>query len=71
MLEPDDDLLEFGTHVEVRQQFDGKWSRGFTIEQGNAEGYLVRRDNDGVLLPERIAPELIRIEKRGLRFWRH
>ena len=72
MLEPDDGLLEHGTRVEVKKRFDGKWARGFTIEGGNDEGYLVRRDHDQVLLPERFAPEDVRIEKRHhFRFWRH
>ncbi len=71
MLEPNDDLLDHGTRVEVRQRFDGKWARGFTIEHGNADGYTLRREHDGVLLPARFAADEVRIEKRSLRFWRH
>ena len=71
MLEPDDDLLEHGTRVEVRSRFDGKWTRGFSIESGNREGYLIRREHDGMLLPERFSPEDVRIEKRHFLFWRH
>ena len=70
VLEPDD-LLPHGTRVEVKSRFDGKWARGFAIEHGNAEGYTVRRELDGVLLPERFPADEVRIEKRHLRFWRH
>jgi hypothetical protein len=72
VLEPDDDLLQHGTRVEVKSRFDGKWARGFTIEHGNAEGYTVRRESDQILLPERFPADEIRIERRHhLRFWRH
>jgi hypothetical protein len=71
VLDPDDSFFAHGTKVEVRQRFDGKWAKGFTIEHGNTEGYTVRRDSDGVLLPERFPANEIRIEKRSLRFWRH
>jgi hypothetical protein len=71
MMEPDEELLAHGTRVEVRKRFDGKWARGFTIEHGNAEGYTVRRENDGAVLPERFPADEVRIEKRSLRFWRH
>jgi hypothetical protein len=71
VLEPDDQLLEHGTRVEVKSRFDGTWARGFTIETANGEGYLVRRELDQVLLPERFPADEVRIEKRGLRFWRH
>ena len=70
MLEPDD-FLEHGTKVEVRKRFDGKWARGFTVESSNREGYIVRRDHDQVLLPERFPHDEVRLEKRHIRFWRH
>jgi hypothetical protein len=62
----DDVLLEHGEHVEVRQRFDGKWTRGFTIEHATAEGYTVRRVHDGFLLPEVFAHDEVRHERRGL-----
>ena len=71
MLDPDDGLLSHGTKVEVRQRFDGKWAKGFSVEHANAEGYTVRREFDGVVLPERFPADEIRIEKRSRRFWRH
>jgi hypothetical protein len=71
VLEPDDNLMQHGTRVEVKSRFDGKWARGFTVEHANDDGYTVRRDHDQVLLPERFPSEEVRIEKRHLRFWRH
>jgi hypothetical protein len=71
VLEPEDSVLEYGTKVEVRQRFDGKWARGFVVENSNAEGYTVRREHDDMVLPERFPADEVRIEKRSLRFWRH
>jgi hypothetical protein len=72
VIEPDDaDLLAHGAHVEVRQRFDRRWVRGFLIESSNAEGYLVRREHDGMLLPERFTPEEVRHERRRIFHWPH
>jgi hypothetical protein len=71
MLEPDHNVFEHGTRVEVRQRFDGKWARGFVVETANADGYAIRREHDGMLLPERFAAEDVRIEKRHRLFFRH
>jgi hypothetical protein len=71
VIDPDDDFLEHGARVEVRQRFDGKWSKGFVVESANDEGYTVRRELDGVVLPERFPPDDVRHEKRHLLFWRH
>ncbi|MEY2469251.1 MAG: hypothetical protein QOF21_1949 [Actinomycetota bacterium] len=71
MTEDHDELLQHGMHVEIRQRFDRRWVRGFLVETVNAEGYEVRREHDGVLLPERFQAEDVRIEKRRFHFWRH
>ena len=63
------DLLEHGAEVEVRQRFDGKWSKGFVVESANAEGYTVRRVHDDVLLPERFATDDVRHAKRHRLLW--
>ncbi len=64
-------VLEHGTHVEVRQRFDGRWVRGFLVETANAEGYEVRREHDGMLLPERFSAEDVRHERRRIFHWPH
>ena len=71
MLNEHDDLFQHGMHVEVRQRFDGRWVRGFLVESANDEGYIVRREHDQMLLPERFASDDVRIEKRRFHFWRH
>ena len=71
MKDEHDPLFEHGMHVEVRQRFDGRWVRGFLVETANAEGYMVRREHDQMLLPERFAPDEVRLEKRRFHFWRH
>jgi hypothetical protein len=69
VLDEDDALLEYGTRVEVRQRFDGRWSRGFLVEAADADGYLVRREYDGHVLPERIPPQDVRHERRKRNMW--
>jgi hypothetical protein len=69
VIDPDDDFLEHGARVEVRQRFDGKWSKGFVVESANDEGYTVRRELDGVVLPERFPPDDVRYEKRHRLLW--
>lgn len=72
VIEHDDEFLEYGTKVEVRQRFDGKWSRGFLVERGNADGYVVRREHDDVLLPETFSLDDVRAERRKHKvWWRH
>jgi hypothetical protein len=69
VIDPDDGLLEHGTRIEVRQRFDGKWSKGFLVESATTEGYTVRRELDGVVLPERFPVDDIRHEKRHRLLW--
>jgi hypothetical protein len=72
VIEPDDaEFLAHGTHIEVRQRFDGRWTRGFVVETANKDGYMVRREHDGMLLPEPFAPDEVRSEKRRLFHWPH
>ncbi|MBA2607858.1 MAG: hypothetical protein H0U92_02865 [Actinobacteria bacterium] len=69
MTDPDDEALEHGTRVEVRQRFDGRWARGFTIEHARDDGYVVRRDLDGSVLPEQFSAADIRHERRKRNMW--
>jgi anti-anti-sigma factor len=51
--------LGVGTDVEVRNHFEGGWSRGFHIVDVNPDGYLVAR-GDGSQLPVYVDPTDVR-----------
>jgi len=65
--------MKTGTRVEVRNRFDGAWSRGFTLEgegtddQGRILWRTVKRASDGVVLPEQFHPVDVRRELHGHR----
>jgi hypothetical protein len=61
--------LKAGTAVEVRNSFDGGWSRGFTIAEAVEGGYRVRRDSDGSILPVIVADTEVRRERRRQTWW--
>jgi hypothetical protein len=47
--------MQKGDHVEVRTRYQGSWSRGFTVAAvrgADRDRYLVRRNSDGMVLPE-------------------
>jgi hypothetical protein len=53
--------LEPGTSIEVRNGFDGTWSRGFTVaDVDETNGVQVRRAADGTLLPRRFGWDRVR-----------
>ena len=64
-----DDRLEAGTRVEVRNSFDGRWRRGFTVEAIGNDGYLLRRHSDGTVLPKEFPPEEVRKERKQGLWW--
>jgi hypothetical protein len=43
--------LEPGTRVVVRNQFNGRWTPGFSVHEVLDDGYRVRRDHTGAVLP--------------------
>jgi hypothetical protein len=43
--------MRVGQPVEVHTKFDDSWSTGFEIAEVVTEGYKVRRQSDGSLLP--------------------
>jgi hypothetical protein len=54
--------LPVGTPVEVRNRFCSAWSRGFDVAETAEDGYKLRRQSDGYVLPARFAaPEVRRI----------
>lgn len=63
------DGLTPGTKVEVRNSFDGRWSKGFEICDANGDGYRLRRLSDGSVLPRTFAGDLVRRERRDNLWW--
>ena len=57
---PADDTFEPGAAIEVRNRFDGRWSKGFEISAVSPEGYRVLRLSDGRELPTLFDPSDIR-----------
>jgi hypothetical protein len=62
-----------GTHVEVRQRFEARWSRGFEIaeacdEHGRVK-YTLRRRSDGSILPVQFDEDDLREERRRGTWW--
>lgn len=45
------DPIDVGEPVEVRRRFDNAWARGFIVAGLDADGYRLRRNSDGALLP--------------------
>ena len=58
-----------GTRVEVRVAYDGRWSKGFEICDGDDDGYRLRRLSDGSVLPRRFPDDAVRRERRDNRWW--
>jgi hypothetical protein len=60
--------------VEVRTQYQGHWTRGFEIHDGDEDrGYVLRRRSDRAVLPVRfsvdeVAPRRERDPRRGVAF---
>ena len=52
--------ISVGAVVEVRRRFDQAWARGFQIAAVTADGYRIRRNSDGSLLPVSFAPADLR-----------
>lgn len=63
------DRLPPGTRVEVRNDFDGSWTRGFTIADVSPEGYRIHRRSDGTRIPTVFSPEQVRRERTRSTWW--
>jgi hypothetical protein len=62
-------LIE-GSHVEVRNRFDGRWTRGFVVaEVVDGGGYRIRRTSDDQLLPSVFTKDEVRREHRRGQWW--
>jgi hypothetical protein len=58
-----------GTKVEVRNGFDGSWSKGFAVAATGPGGYELRRLSDGEVLPRLFDGEAVRRERRTSNTW--
>ena len=67
--EATEDGLAPGTRVEIRNTFDGRWSRGFEVVDAIGAGYVVRRLSDGETLPVAFDQDDIREERRKHGLW--
>jgi hypothetical protein len=63
------EVLTPGTRVEVRIEFDGRWSKGFEVDESVGGGYVLRRLSDGSVLPRTFPSEVVRRERRDNRWW--
>jgi hypothetical protein len=65
--------MKAGTHVEVRNRFEARWSRGFeiadTITDDGATRYRVRRRSDQNVLPAVFDEDDLREERRRSTWW--
>jgi hypothetical protein len=69
MVEATERTLAEGTHVEVRNRFDGRWNRGFAVAEVTDDGYRIRRTSDDQLLPTVFTPDEVRREHRRGQWW--
>jgi len=60
--------LPLGTHVEVQNGLDGSWQTGFVVEEVTDTGYRLRREMDGVLLPD-LPHQRIRRRRKRSTWW--
>lgn len=65
--------MRLGTHVEVRNSFEERWSRGFEVSEiVNNDGrdrYRLRRRSDGSVLPVLFDEPDLREERRRSTWW--
>ena len=66
--------LEVGSHVEVRDRYQGTWSRGFEISAIEIsaigdKGYRIKRISDGAVLPGTFREDEVRPSRRRQGLW--
>jgi hypothetical protein len=69
MVEPTEQVLDAGTHVEVRNRFDARWTRGFVVAEVVGDGYRILRSSDEALLPSLFTADEVRRERRRGQWW--
>ena len=68
--EPSDSgVLTPGTKVEVRNDFEQSWVRGFAIVSTEEGGYRIVRRSDGSVLPTLFTADDIRAERHRSMWW--
>ncbi len=55
--------LEPGTRVDVRDRFQGRWTRGFVVAEATEDSYRLRRLSDDSVLPGVFAHDSVRRER--------
>jgi hypothetical protein len=60
-----------GTQVDVRNRYQGTWTRGFEIAEATPEGYRIRRLSDGSILGELFSRDDVRRQRNRQGFWWH
>ena len=65
--------MKIGAHVEVRNRFEARWSRGFEIaaiiEAQQGLEYTVIRRSDRTVLPTAFTEQDLREERRRQTWW--
>jgi hypothetical protein len=69
MVDASERTLVEGSHVEVRNRFDGRWTRGFLVHEVLDDGYRIRRTSDDQLLPSVFSVDEVRREHRRGQWW--
>jgi hypothetical protein len=60
-----------GTRVEVRNRYQGTWTRGFEVAECTESGYRIRRLSDGSILGELFSRDDVRRQRNRQGFWWH
>jgi hypothetical protein len=60
-----------GTQVDVRNRYQGTWTRGFEVAEITPEGYRIRRLSDGSILGELFSRDDVRRQRSRQGFWWH
>ena len=60
--------LTVGTHVDAQSGFDGTWQPGYVVDSVTERGYRLRRESDGVVLPE-LPHEQVRRRRKRSTWW--
>ncbi len=63
------EALAPGTRVDVRDRFQGTWSRGFVVAEVTGAGYRVERVADRTAVPGFFPHEAVRREKKRRSNW--
>ena len=60
-----------GTRVDVRNRYQGTWTRGFEVAEFTEAGYRIRRLSDGSILGELFSRDDVRRQRNRQGFWWH